>query len=73
MERTVKTKTLNITTCKQCPHFSTGRTEGAGFAIDYFCHASNGRLIRGYIEYTSEDILPGEFPVWCPLKDGPET
>lgn len=53
----------------RCPFFYTERTENAGYALDYFCEAANGRKIVGYVEWDS-DVPP--VPDWCPnlCKDG---
>lgn len=40
MAKRVKTKTLKIKNCHECPHLDSDRTPGAGYAVDYFCRAS---------------------------------
>lgn len=51
--------------CDTCPLHYTERTPRAGYALDYFCKASNGRKIVGYVEWDSE-IPP--VPDWCPFR-----
>jgi hypothetical protein len=70
---------IQIDSCKECPFFDTQRTRGAGCAIDWICtqieidpesdirtgdgRHENHRLIKGYIEWPSED--PKDIPEWC--------
>ena len=48
--------------CDECRFCSISRTEGAGYALDYFCKAAN-KKIASYVEY--DDEIP-EVPKWCP-------
>lgn len=65
-----------------CPFRETERTEGAGYAQDYFCTATSKiekekgrgkwkkkvhRMIDGYVEWQSEMRKDGDFPDFCPL------
>lgn len=56
---------VEIKKCDECPFVEIDRTEGAGYAVDYFCKKSNGRKIAGYVEYQRE--IP-DVPNWCPFK-----
>ncbi len=49
-----------------CPFVHSERTQGAGFAVDYWCNGTKTpRKIIGYIEWDSE-IPP--VPEWCPYR-----
>ncbi len=53
-----------------CPHMRSERTPQSGYAVDYWCHATNPRfMIDGYVEWDSEKRKPGDFPADCPLTD----
>ena len=71
----LKSVTLKIECCTECPHCKTGRTFGAGCADDFFCKkkkdstADHGyKVIVGYVEWPSEMPKKGQIPTWCPLK-----
>lgn len=36
----LKTKTLKLKSCYECPHLKNDRTPGSGYALDFFCTAS---------------------------------
>ena len=55
---------FEIKKCEECPFLRLERTQGAGYAHDYWCSKIN-RKIAGYVEYPSE--IP-EVPEWCPCK-----
>ena len=55
--------TFELYGCERCPKVIEKRTEGAGYAFDYFCSAKGNKKIMGYIEYDSELV---EVPKWCP-------
>jgi len=58
--------TLDLQSCAGCPLVDIKRTPGTGYALDYFCTASeNKKKIMGYIEWSSE-YRP--VPDWCPIK-----
>lgn len=60
---------------RDCPFVRVTATPSAGCADDYHCHhpksilknGLTGRMITGYIEWSSELPPAGEFPDWCPL------
>lgn len=54
-----------------CPYLRNDRTQGAGYAQDYFCHGKpSGKFqVDGYVEWDSEKRKPGDFPDKCPLPD----
>lgn len=70
---------IQIDSCKECPHFETQRTRGAGYAIDWICtqieidpksliptgydYHSKHRCIAGYLEWPSQE--PKDIPEWC--------
>ena len=65
---------LTIRNCMNCPHCDNDRTQGAGYAIDYFCKLVPDpkadykfKVIKGYVEWHSEEPQDGEIPAWCPL------
>ena len=51
--------------CSTCPLVETDRTQGAGFALDYFCKACDNKKIVGYVEWDG-DMVP--VPEWCPFR-----
>lgn len=59
--------TLQISSCAKCPFIEAQRTEGAGYALDYFCTKKRYKKIAGYVEWDSE--FPKEIPEWCPLRN----
>lgn len=61
---TVAVISINIGRCDECPFHYTKRTPGAGCADDYYCKATNGKKIVGYVEWESE--IPS-VPTWCPF------
>lgn len=65
---------VKIVNCMKCPHCDNDRTEGAGYAIDYYCSLTPDpkatykfKVIEGYVEWSSEEPKNGEIPDWCPL------
>lgn len=65
---------LKLINCMQCPYCGNDRTQGAGFAIDYFCKLTPDstadykfKVIKGYVEWKSEGPQDNEIPDWCPL------
>lgn len=58
---------FEIEKCDECPFVQLERTQGAGYAHDYWCTKTMGKrkFIVGYVEYPSE--IP-EVPEWCPCK-----
>lgn len=73
----IETRILEIKNCKECPACDTERTLGAGCAEDYFCKNVPDpeadykfKVIKGYVEWSSEEPQDGQFPKWCPLKKG---
>ena len=71
MKLTIK---LNISKCNEidkkvgisCPFLEISRTQGAGYAEDFFCKANNSKKICGYVEWESDIPL---VPDWCPFKN----
>jgi hypothetical protein len=63
--KTKITITLELEDCTKCPMVKSKRTQGAGYALDYFCTAKKNERIMGYIEWPSE-YRP--VPEWCPHK-----
>jgi len=73
---------IEIYSCRDCPHFETQRTRGAGCAMDWLCTVEVNdpnlrylddpstykitRIIKGYIESASEE--PKDIPKWCPYR-----
>lgn len=60
---------IKIINCTVCPCCETDKTPGAGCAIDYFCafNRKNRKLLKGYVEWGSEEPQDHEIPDWCPL------
>ena len=59
--------TLEIKSCKECPHFKRERmwTEDSWEeAYNWFCLKANGKEIQGYVEWRDNP----EIPTWCPAK-----
>ena len=59
--------TLDIKSCKECPHFKETRIYTADsfeMPFDWFCKKKNGKKISGYVEW--HDKI--EIPKWCPAK-----
>ena len=58
---------FEIEKCDKCPFVQLERTQGAGYAHDYWCTKTmdKRKLIVGYVEWDSE--IP-EVPEWCPCK-----
>jgi hypothetical protein len=63
----VKVKMVPVINCMACSNCITERTEGAGYALDYFCKKS-GKRIAGYVESYADGPQDYKFPKWCPLK-----
>lgn len=58
---------VEVERCDECPFVEIKRTNGAGYAHDYYCSAVkrvNNKLAR-YVEYLSEIPAP---PSWCPFR-----
>lgn len=47
-----------------CPFLKTERTEGAGYAEDFYCIAKDNKKIAGYVEWDAD--MPN-VPDWCPF------
>ena len=59
---------LEITNCKQCPHWSQERyytADSFELAFDWFCGKCDNKKIQGYVEWHEEEKI--EVPDWCPL------
>lgn len=56
---------LEIKDCRGCPNVRADRTQGAGYALDYFCASMDNKKICGYVEWES-DMAP--VPDWCPAR-----
>ena len=69
---------LEITTCKECPHFSSERyytADSFEFAFNWYCNKVEKRKIQGYVEWHEESKI--KIPDWCPAlinnhEDGDE-
>lgn len=57
---------IDIAKCNECPFVVVKRTEGAGYAEDFYCGKNKNKKIAGYVEYASE--MPKEPPEWCPFR-----
>ncbi len=66
----MKTKSLTLKNCMDCPNCVTTLTKGYGYAQDYKCSAAGYKTIAGYVEWDSEGPQDGEFPDFCPLPPG---
>ena len=62
-----KVKLFHVKSCHECPNVGNERTQGAGYAVDYFCKIT-GTLVAGYVEWQSDHRADGDFPKDCPLK-----
>ena len=63
---------IEITSCKQCPHFTTGNyysSDGFDSMEDWICnHKSHGmypKKIQGAVEWHEESKI--KIPEWCPI------
>ncbi len=61
---------IEIRSCKDCRHFSTGNefsTDGFDRMEDWFCnHDEKQKKIQGAVEWHEERKI--EVPDWCPIK-----
>lgn len=63
-----RTAVIEITSCKNCPHFHMGPTESTdGFdsGNDWFCRKCNMRKIAVFVEW--HEVSKTEIPDWCPI------
>ena len=63
---------VKIENCMNCPHCGVDRTPSAEYAFDYYCKLVPDskadykfKVIRGYVEWTSEQPQDTQIPDWC--------
>lgn len=61
-----KIKMFIVEGCHSCPNIMNKPTDGAGYAIDYFCKKT-GTKVAGYVEWERDKRNDGDFPEDCPL------